>query len=179
MFLHFTPCSCYSRPRCTCLWSHDDHHRHHPGSISSCRNMYHSLLSGQVSHLVVVLLINLLACRWCRCNLEWVIFKLISTLDIFNISWEIVLRWMPQDWCLVNIGSGNGLVPSGNKALPEPTVETLYSTIYYSKSFIELNFDKSTEYVALWTHKRHPIPRPFGRAMGCLLWVLQQKLTVL
>ena len=59
------------------------------------------------------------------------------------------------------------------------TVETLYSTIYYSKYFIELNFDKSTQYVALWTHKRHPVPRPFGQAMGCLLWVLQQKLTVL
>ena len=59
------------------------------------------------------------------------------------------------------------------------TVETLYSTIYYSKYFIEINFDKSTQYVALWTHKRHPIPRPFGRAMECLLWVLQQKLTVL
>ena len=59
------------------------------------------------------------------------------------------------------------------------TVETLYSTIYYSKYFIELNFEKSTQYVALWTHKRHPIPRPFGRAMECLLWVLQQKLTVL
>ena len=56
------------------------------------------------------------------------------------------------------------------------TVETLYSTIYYSKYFIELNIDKSTQYVALWTHKRHPIPRPFGRAMECLLWVLQQKL---
>ena len=63
--------------------------------------------------------------------------------------------------------------------LPCSTVETLYSTIYYSKYFIELNFDKSTQYVALWTHKRHPIPRPFGRAMECLLWVLQQKLTVL
>ena len=59
------------------------------------------------------------------------------------------------------------------------TVETLYSTIFYSKYFIELNIDKSTQYVALWTHKRHPIPRPFGRAMECLLWVLQQKLIVL
>ena len=59
------------------------------------------------------------------------------------------------------------------------TVETLYSTIYYSKYFIELNLDKSTQYVALWTHKRHPIPRPFRRAMECLLWVFQQKLTVL
>ena len=59
------------------------------------------------------------------------------------------------------------------------TVETRYSTIYYSKYFIELNLDKSTQYVALWTHKRHTIPRPFGRAMECLLWVFQQKLTVL
>ena len=59
------------------------------------------------------------------------------------------------------------------------TVETLYSMIYYSKYFIELNIDKSTQYVALWTHKRHSIPRPFGRAMECLLWVLQQKLIVL
>ena len=65
------------------------------------------------------------------------------------------------------------------EAIPTYTVETLYSTIYYSKYFIELNFDKSTQYVALWTHKRHPIPRPFGRAMECLLWVFQQKLTVL
>ena len=59
------------------------------------------------------------------------------------------------------------------------TVETLYSTIYYNKYFIELHIDKSTQYVALWTHKRHPIPRPFGWAMECLLWVLQQKLIVL
>ena len=59
------------------------------------------------------------------------------------------------------------------------TVETLYSTIYYSKYFIELSIDKSTQYFALWTHKRHPIPRPFGRAMECLLWVLQQKLIML
>ena len=57
------------------------------------------------------------------------------------------------------------------------TVETLYSTIYYSKYFTELHIDKSTQYVAPWTHKRHPIPR--GRAMECLLWVLQQKLIVL
>ena len=58
-------------------------------------------------------------------------------------------------------------------------METLYSTIYYSKYLIELNIDKSTQYAALWTHKRHPIPRPFGRAMECFLWVLQQILIVL
>ena len=59
------------------------------------------------------------------------------------------------------------------------TVETLSSMIYYSKYFIELHIDKSTQYVVLWTHKRHSIPRPFGRAMECLLWGLQHKLIVL
>ena len=46
------------------------------------------------------------------------------------------------------------------------TVETLYSTIYYSKSFIELNIDKSTQYVALWTHKRQPHTSPFRASYG-------------
>ena len=48
-------------------------------------------------------------------------------------------------------------------------METFHSTIYYSKYFIELNIDESTQYVALGTHKRHPIPRPFGQAMECLM----------
>ena len=71
------------------------------------------------------------------------------------------------------------MIPEIGLGLFSNTVETLYNTIYYSKYFIELNFDKSTQYVAIWTHKRHPIPRPFGRAMECLLWVLEQKLIVL
>ena len=77
--------------------------------------------------------------------------------------------------CNISCRKVTPLYRVGNKH----TVETLYSTIYYSKYFIELNIDKSTQYVALWTHKRHPIPRPFGRAIGCFLWVLQQKLIVL
>ena len=36
--------------------------------------------------------------------------------------YEIALRWMPLDLTddKSNIGSGNGLVPSGNKPLPKP-----------------------------------------------------------
>ena len=94
-------------------------------------------------------------------------------------------QWIPLtkgQWCPKPIHvmtSCNFPLPSGNFVAYSNTVETLYSTIYYSQNFIELNIDKSTQYVALWTHKRHPIPRPFGRAMECLLWVLQQKLIVL
>ena len=48
-------------------------------------------------------------------------FKLISGIDILSISCNNGLRWMPQDlheW-LVTTGSDNGLVPSGNKLLPD------------------------------------------------------------
>ena len=88
------------------------------------------------------------------------------------------------EWCIVGHGMGAlwdlwDWTMLFNILRPSHTVETLYSTIYYSKYFVELNLDKSTQYVALWTHKRHPIPRPFGRAMECLLWVFQQKLIVL
>ena len=34
-------------------------------------------------------------------------------------------------------------------------------------------------YIRVWTHKRHPIPHPYGWAMGCLLWEIVRKLTVL
>ena len=64
----------------------------------------------------------------CGCNLKSVMFKLISRIDILSISCEIAPRWMPQDliWWLVNIGSGNGLVPSGNKPLPEPMLTKIF-----------------------------------------------------
>ena len=52
--------------------------------------------------------------------------------------------WINESWILTHQGH------------VMDKVETLYSTIYYNKYFIELNFDKSTQYVALWTHKRHP-----------------------
>ena len=46
------------------------------------------------------------------------------------------------------------------------TVETLYSTIYYSKCFIELNFDKSTQYVALLNSQKAPHTSPFRASYG-------------
>ena len=41
-------------------------------------------------------------------------------IGIFTSSKDSALRWMPRDLTNVNIGSGNGLVPSSNKPLPEP-----------------------------------------------------------
>ena len=33
--------------------------------------------------------------------------------------------------------------------------------------------------IRCWIHKRHPISRPNGRAMGCLLWIFLRTLTAL
>ena len=65
-------------------------------------------------------MINSLAPGRYGSNLKIIIFKVITQ----NCSWrtfcEIVLTWMPQNQTneiATLIGSGNGLVPSGNKSL--------------------------------------------------------------
>ena len=63
-------------------------------------------------------------------RLKLVIFKLTSRIDILSIYFEIALRWRPH-WSLVNIGSGNGLIPSGNKLLPEPMLTKFYDVIWH------------------------------------------------
>ena len=53
--------------------------------------------------------------------------KINSVIDGWCISWYCphVIITGPH-WWLVNIGSGNGLVPSGNKPLPEPMLTQIY-----------------------------------------------------
>ena len=31
----------------------------------------------------------------------------------------------------------------------------------------------------IWTHERHPIPRPYGWAMGCVSWVIRREVTAI
>ena len=50
----------------------------------------------------------------------YVIVKWILVIDGWGISCEIALNITGLHWWSVNIGSGNDLVPSGNKPLPEP-----------------------------------------------------------
>ena len=59
-----------------------------------------------------------------------VIFEQILVIDGWAISCEVALMWMSLDFTgSVNIGSGNGLVPSGNKPLPEPMLNQIYVAI--------------------------------------------------
>ena len=41
--------------------------------------------------------VNSVAPGRCCCNFKWVIFKVISMIDIWSISCNIALSWMPQD----------------------------------------------------------------------------------
>ena len=71
---------------------------------------------------------------------EWdfrhVIFKQILVIDGWGISCEIALNMNDtgRQWGLVNIGSGNGLVPSGNKPLPEPMLTQMCGATWRHKA---------------------------------------------
>ena len=66
------------------------------------------------------------------CNIKLVIFKFISKIDILITFREIALRWMLlTQWKLtneINTGFINGLVPSGNKPLPQSVMTMSYDT---------------------------------------------------
>ena len=41
-------------------------------------------------------------------------------------------------WWKVNIGSGNGLVPSGNKSLPDPMLTQIYVIIWHHQATMSM-----------------------------------------
>ena len=61
----------------------------------------------------------------CGSNFKSIIFKRMLRIKLVSTC-EIALRWMPQNTFEVNIGSGKGLVPSGNKPLPEHMLTLIY-----------------------------------------------------
>ena len=68
----------------------------------------------------------------CGCYCKLVIFmphisQLLSRIDIFSISWYCPqLNTTRSHWWLVNIDSGNGLVPDGTKPSLEPILTQFY-----------------------------------------------------
>ena len=54
------------------------------------------------------------------CSLSQVVMFVLAIVCFITDSWQVWVKW-------VIIGSGNGLLPSGNKPLPEPmmTSDTL------------------------------------------------------
>ena len=52
---------------------------------------------GPIMPIFDVCCINTLAPGRCKCNIKYILFKLIPWIDILSISCEIALGWMPQD----------------------------------------------------------------------------------
>ena len=68
----------------------------------------------------------------CGSNSLNVIFGDIVHIRFMSTSCEIALRWMPKNtFDYVNIGSGNGLVLSGNKTLIDSMLTQIYIAIWY------------------------------------------------
>ena len=67
----------------------------------------------------------------------WIKFYICSFQNDFRDWWLTHLLWNCTNmnvtglhWWSVNIGSGNGLVKSGNKPLPEPILTQIFATIW-------------------------------------------------
>ena len=99
----------------------------HTGRRHQCSFSRHHCLNNATQSTIDTLVVqhNLIhsPCEKC-CHFELVNLKLIPRVNILSSSCEIDLRWMPRDLGddrTVNINSGDGYVPSGNKPLPEPS----------------------------------------------------------
>ena len=79
-------------------------------------------------------MVNSLAPGRFDCNLKSLIFKLISKIYIYleHFLWNgIDMNTTRPHWWLVSIGSGNGLVLSGNKPLSKPMFTQIYVTRWH------------------------------------------------
>ena len=72
--------------------------------------------------------LNSLAPETCASDVTSWVFKIVLRIDILITSCKIglMLSVTGPHWWQGNIGSGNELVPSGNKPLPEPISTLIY-----------------------------------------------------
>ena len=65
-------------------------------------------------------------------NATWMNYRggNISSHTGISCTFSVKLQWDWWPYSQVNIGSGNGLMPSGNKPLPEPMVTQINVTIW-------------------------------------------------
>ena len=100
-----------------------------------CFRYGHVAWQHQVSSVTIVGLpqINSLAPGKFEWNFRYVIFKQIFVIDgwLKDLSWNCPnMNVTRLQWWSVNIGSGNGLVPSGNKPLHEPMLTEISVIIW-------------------------------------------------
>ena len=81
-----------------------------------------------------------------------------------SLSWPMVGSLLMPQW-----------VKSVTKIQSSAVITRSNIVRFYNNDY--RNWDRKS--IKCSIHKRHPIPRPNGRAMGCLLWIFGRRLTVL
>ena len=128
-----------------------------------------------------------------------------TSLSLYIYIHTIILSNLPccrifasMNW--IGIGSNNGLSPVRRQVITLTNTDSLsiepsgtnFSEIWtkiqlsavitrsnLSRYYIRHCDNSGRKWVRFENHNRHPIPRPHGRAMGCLLWGFRRKLTAL
>ena len=98
-------------------------------------------------------------------NFKSIIFKSITQISSWCTGCEIALGCMPQN-LTVNIGSGNGLVPLGNKPSPEPMLTLVYAAVWCHYATMIFFNDFSTK---IQIHRKFQ----FVLIQSLLNWLLQ------
>ena len=93
-----------------------------------------------------------------------------NAIEILNM---LSTRWVPDKIALraTARSSGTHLTLTSQQAIAPPyTVGCRYNAVQYDMILLTSLQLPMQNINQIWTHQRHPIPRPNGRAMGCLLW---------
>ena len=106
---------------CYCAWGH----------IHVCELVHHMKLWSMESHwcLHPRNALNSLSPGRCVCDLKCLNFIPNLGIDVLTVQGNSTMRWMAVD--LAKIGSGNGLVLSGNQPLPEPVLTKIAVAIWH------------------------------------------------
>ena len=81
--------------------------------------------------------------HWSQEHLDGILKKQFSIIFYWLVSSDLLMIMPPDEshgtyWWWVNIGSGNGSVPSGNKPLPDPMLIQIFNTIWHHEATISL-----------------------------------------
>ena len=100
--------------------------------------------------------------------------------------------WDAITYPFLNFGNGQVILPHTsqimwllilfdkiNRGISVSTVEYRYTRVQYNMILHTSHQWLGQIYISVLIHKRHPISRTSGRAMGCLLWGVWMKSTML
>ena len=96
--------------------------------------------------------VNSLAPGRSGCDFKNTFFNIVFLIGTFRFPHDNRPKMIATGlhWWYVNSGSGNGLVPSDNKPLPEPMLRQIYVAIWRHQATMGLNQNSRTVHTDYW-----------------------------